>query len=111
MNRPLVYLAVPYSHPDPKVSLYRFDMVNKAAAELTRQGLTVFSPISQSHPIATSYGLPVDWGFWEKFDRNFLSCCNTLYVLKLDGWEKSHGVQSEIAIAKEMGIDIIYITP
>lgn len=109
MNRPLVYLSVPYSHDDPNVIADRVKKVNAAAAYLMRKGFTIFSPISQNHPIAVECGLPTDWEYWEKFDHDFISCCNKLIVLKLPGWNESVGVASEIRIATEMGLDIEYI--
>lgn len=108
---PLVYLSVPYTHKDPAVMAARFNQVNTVAASLMKKGFTVFSPISQNHPIASANGLPVEWEFWEKFDRDFLACCHTIYVLKLDGWKESKGVQAEIKIATEMGLDIVYLDP
>ena len=108
---PLAYLAVPYSHKDPAVMAARFNQVNVVAASLMKKGITLFSPISQNHPVALAGGLPVEWEYWEKFGRNFLACCHTLYVLKLDGWKESVGVQAEIKIATEMGLDIIYLDP
>lgn len=108
-TRPLVYLACPYSHPELSVREQRFDKVNEITAKLTNSGLSVFSPISMTHPLATKHELPGDWNFWEKFDTDFISCSNTLYVLMLDGWEKSTGVQAEIIIARKQGIPIIYL--
>ena len=108
---PLAYLAVPYSHRDQLMMANRFNQVNVVAASLMKKGITLFSPISQNHPIAMAGCLPIEWEYWEKFDRDFLSCCHTLYVLKLNGWKKSKGVQAEIKIATELGLDIIYLDP
>ncbi|MBU1783170.1 DUF4406 domain-containing protein, partial [Patescibacteria group bacterium] len=36
-------------------------------------------------------------------------CCYKLYVLKLDGWEESVGVQAEIKMAKELDLEIEYL--
>jgi hypothetical protein len=104
---PLVYLACPYSHPEASVRAARFRAANIAAGALMRQGLNVFSPISHTHPIAVDCELPTGFDFWEQYDRAFLSCCSALYVLKIDGWEQSKGVQTEIRIAKELGLSIL----
>jgi hypothetical protein len=105
----LVYLAVPYSHTDSNVKELRFHAANKKGAELMKQGLMVFSPISHSHPMSIDAELPGDWEFWEQFDRAYLSCCHKLFVLMIDGWKTSTGVQAEIKIALEMGLPIEYI--
>ncbi|HSG72046.1 MAG TPA: DUF1937 family protein [Planctomycetaceae bacterium] len=106
----MIYLASPYSHPNPHVREQRFEAVCRVAAELIRAGHSVFSPIAQFHPIA-KYGLPTDWEFWERHCREQISRCDELVVVKLDGWERSVGVQAEIGIAKEHGKTIAKIFP
>jgi len=108
-NRPLTYLAVPYSHPDPAVRLARFEAANIAAGALMREGELVFSPISHTHPIAVQCGLPLGFDYWEAYDRAVLSCCNTLIVLQLGGWMQSKGVQSEVKIALEANIEVRFM--
>lgn len=105
----LIYLAVPYSDPDPAVREERFHVVNEAAAVLMGQGLYVFSPISHTHPIAAAGALPLGWDFWEGYDREMLSACGALVVLCLDGWNRSTGVTSEIAIAEELGLPVFFV--
>jgi len=109
MEKQMVYLAVPYSDEDWVVKENRFDRVSQVAAILISRGEIIFSPISMAHPIAKVGSLPGDWEFWDKFDRVYLDSCKKLYVLMLRGWEESKGVQAEIGIAKELGIEIEYI--
>jgi hypothetical protein len=104
----VIYLASPYSHPDPTVRARRFRATCQAAAKLIRDGHVVFAPISHSHPM-TEFGLPADWQFWERHDIEFLRRCNELVVLKLDGWRESRGVQAEIDLALEMDLPIRYL--
>ena len=109
MKNKLVYLATPYSSKDPAIKEERFQKVNKVAAKLIANGEIVFSPISHTHPIALAGELPGGWEFWDEFDRTYLKCCYKLYVLMLDGWEESTGVQAEIKIAKELRLEIEYL--
>ncbi|NLS96664.1 MAG: DUF1937 family protein [Planctomycetaceae bacterium] len=97
----MIYLASPYTHPDPKVREHRYQEACRCAAQLIRTGHHVLSPISHSHGIA-QYGLPGDWAYWESLDRRFLEMCDEVGVLMLDGWKESNGVQAEIRIAREM---------
>lgn len=106
----MIYLASPYSHPDPAVREARVLTVCHAAAALIRAGQHVFSPIAHSHPIA-AYGLPTDWPFWEALLRNHLGRCDELVVLTMDGWRESVGVTAEIAIAKELGKPVRFLAP
>lgn len=105
----LVYLATPYFHADLAVRVARFDKACKIAGELMREGLHVFCPIAHTHPIATVCDLPKGFGWWGTYDRNILSRCDRLLVVKMDGWEESVGVQAEIEIALELGLKVSYM--
>ena len=104
----LIYLACPYTHKDPAVREARFKAVSKKTAEFLRNGINVFSPITHSHPLV-EYELPVEWSFWEKYDKAFLDVCDRLFVYMLDGWEESKGVRAEIEYMIEQGKPIIYL--
>lgn len=105
----MIYLASPYSHPDPSVRVARFHAACKAAADLMVKGHVVFSPIAHSHPIAMAGDLPLGWEYWEAFDRQMLSICSGVFVLQLPGWEESKGLKAELALAEEMGIPVVYL--
>jgi len=99
-------LACPYSHPSAEVKQQRFEIANKVAAKLMREGYNVFSPISHTHSIAIVGGLPEDWEFWEKYDRMFLGMTSELWVIRIDGWYESKGVRAEMVVAVELKIPI-----
>lgn len=75
---------------------------------MLRRGLVVYSPIVHNHPIAELIDLPKDWAFWEKIDITMLAKCDMLYVLKINGWEKSRGVAAEIKFAMNRNIPITH---
>ena len=101
-----IYLACPYSHKDPKIRDERFYAVSKKAGEIMQQGYTVFSPISHSHPIDMIFDDPQDHGFWLKQDVHFIDWADEIWVLSLDGWLESYGVQWEIKYAKGQGKEV-----
>lgn len=107
----LVYLATPYSHPDPAVRLQRFHRVNLMAARLMEKGFRIFSPISHTHPIAEAGDLPLDWAFWQQYDRAMLAACAAMIVYRQPGWEDSIGVAAETTLARELGLPIMYVDP
>jgi hypothetical protein len=107
----MIYLATPYSHDDPAVMQARFEAVNAAAAELMSRGQHVFSPISHSHPISVVGDLPVEWDYWEAYDKRLLAICDQLYVLTLDGWQESVGVAAEMKLARSMGKPVRFYDP
>lgn len=102
----LIYLASPYSHPDPKVVEQRYLAAVEKAAELIKAGFMVFSPIAHTHPIAVRHKLPGEFDYWEAYDRRMISHCDLLYILTIPGWRESRGVQAEIQIARDLGIDV-----
>jgi hypothetical protein len=108
-NRPFVYVAIPYSHKDPDIQKYRFDMANAFSAQLMNEGMNVFSPVSMGHPIAIAHDLPENWEYWQGLCEAALSCTYKMYVLCIEGWEESTGVQAEIEICKRDGIRIAYV--
>jgi nucleoside 2-deoxyribosyltransferase len=101
----IVYLACPYSDPDPQIKKQRHHFANKVAAELLSQGMLVFSPLTYSIPLS-EISSRQGWIKWKEFDLAMLSRCDRLLVLKLPGWESSRGVAEEIAHAKELDIPI-----
>lgn len=109
----IVYLASPYSAPTEQERILRFNEACRAAAKLMRDGLTVFCPISHSHPIAmhmpSKYSM--DHEFWMRQDLPILVKCARMYVLRLSGWEQSKGVAKELEFAVNQGIPVIYIDP
>ncbi|HUU98857.1 MAG TPA: DUF1937 family protein [Phycisphaerae bacterium] len=102
----MIYLASPYSHPAPAVRAERFRLACNTAATLMQAGHRVFSPIAHTHPIAEAGGLPLGWDFWEQYDREMIAACTEVWVLPIDGWEQSSGVQAEIALARSLGLPV-----
>jgi len=94
-----IYLAIPYSG----MELVSFELANQVASELMLKDNIVFSPISHSPPIVVQCGVPGNWDFWKAFDESFISWCDKVVVVKLNGWEHSKGVNAEMAIAQAIG--------
>lgn len=107
----IIYLASPYTDPDPLVMETRHQLVCELAGRLMCQGHHIFSPIAHCHIIARTCQLPTDYTFWEEYDRKLLSVCGELWVMVIPGWMRSKGVAAEIAIARELNLPIRYIGP
>jgi hypothetical protein len=105
----VIYLACPYSHPNPRVRAFRFGMANRAAAKLILEGHTVFSPLSHSHPIAETGLIGPHDPTWYQQDAEFLRLCSELRVLQLSGWRESRGVLAEVEAADELRIPVGYL--
>ena len=108
----LVYLASPYSHPDPAVRFNRFQAVCRAAAKLMREGHQVFSPIAHSHSVALFGDIGAGaHDFWWRQDEPWLRRADALYILKLDGWEQSEGIARERGLAEGLNKPITFVEP
>lgn len=108
-DKPLVYLASPYTHKDALVRDMRAAAVTIMAHKMMQEGIIVFSPVSYGHTIAKLGDMPTDWQYWEKTCRAYLSHSHKIVVLMLQGWEESTGVTEELKIAKELGIDVEFV--
>lgn len=95
-----IYLACPYSDPDPKIMEERFKEVTRAAGILIKKGYIVFSPITHCHLIAQMCELPTDVEFWIKYDQEFIKWCDEMWILTLPKYTKSIGVHNEYKIAR-----------
>jgi len=107
----MIYLATPYTHDDSRVMQSRFETACEVTARLMQEGHVVFSPIAHSHPIAISQELPRDWSFWKKIDEEFIAACEEVWVVRMDGYETSRGVQAEIHVAENLGKKVRFIDP
>lgn len=103
----LIYVACAFCQADPEIRQQRIDNVSRFCAEKMRQGVVVFCPLIHNYHIL-KYGLPIGWSYWEQFNKELLKRCDRLYVLKLEDWEKSVGLQAEVAIARSLNIPIEY---
>ena len=111
MSTGTAYLATPLTHKDISVVMARMELVNQVFVYLIKQGMSVYSPVSQTGVVAVQYGLPMDFHFYEKMDRDMLARCDKLIVITAEGWKKSHGVSMEIKAAKEIDMPIEYLNP
>jgi hypothetical protein len=112
--KPISYLAAPYSL-DGVSSEYdrmqRYGMVTRAAWELFSMGINVYSPITHHHTIQRYGRIQMPSKEWMKYDLAFLEVSEKLYVLMIDFWDLSRGVQLEIKYATDNEIPIVFLEP
>lgn len=102
----IAYLACPFAHKDKDIMKLRLDIVTKVSAKLHEEGRFVFSPLTHNNPLI-DLGVEQSWEKWQSFDLSMLMKCDALYVLKLEGWQESKGVQHEIKTALTYGLPIL----
>lgn len=111
-----VYLMGPYTwHGDESLRRVnecgRYRTITQFAAQIAQAGLTVYSPITHSHPMTEYAELPGTWEYWKRQDEAVMQVCRECWQLTMPGWESSKGCQAEIAMAGEMGKRVRYIDP
>lgn len=107
----LIYVAAPYTHPDPVVVEGRMRAVERHLAHLSADRKVAFSPLLMHYCLDKGVDLPGDYGFWRNHCLTLLSKSDTMHVLTLPGWEVSGGVLDEIRYAEEHGTPIKYVRP
>lgn len=88
----------------------RFNQVLEFTAWCVRQNHTPFSPIVHCHEMAQRYSLPKDAKFWQEYNEIMLSFAGRVFVLGIDGWDRSEGVMMERVLAHELGIPVALAT-
>lgn len=106
------YLSIPFSHSNPSVVQERMTMFWKALAHrITISKEVVVSPMTLYPMLDYVPHIPTNYDYWGPYSESLLSQCDTLYVLMLEGWKESKGVQGEIDFAMNHKIQIIYLSP
>ena len=97
-KRPLVYLAAPYTTPDPVANTH--DAIRVAAA-LIDEGLV--TPVVPHLTLLWHLIDPRDVEFWYAYDLAILARCDA--VLRIPGY--STGADAEIKFAADRGIPVL----
>ena len=105
----MIYLASPYSDKDPDVMAARAYEAEAAAAHFAREGFKLYCPIAAWHGVSLRHDLPKSWEDWRGPDFEILRHASEFWVLKIDGWRNSVGVQAELVLANHLNMRIIGI--
>lgn len=104
----MIYLASPYSSIDTHLVEERYEQAVATVAQLTAEGIVVYSPIAHYHPMSIKHKVRGDFAFWREINFHMLDLASEVYVLMLPGWAKSVGVMAEISRAEERGIPVAF---
>jgi hypothetical protein len=104
-----VYLASPYSHIDPAVREYRAVQARRAIMEIAQHGVPIYSPIAHWHQVAVDHKLPTDATFWLVQNDPMVYQASEVWVLVIDGWQQSKGLEHEVEQAKRLGLRVRHV--
>ena len=105
-----IYLASPYTSPDPIVRNSRVELASIIAARLMEQGYVVFSPITHGHRVADHlhHRNAHSHEFWMAQCLPMLEASDCMMILPIDGWRESRGIAEELAFARSNDIPIFF---
>lgn len=107
----LWYLATPYSRYRKGIATAFVEACQQAAL-LLGHGVSAYSPIAHTHPVAIHGGLdPYDHSTWLPFDEKIMTHCDGLIVCKMDGWDSSVGIAHEVDWFATRGHPVVYMEP
>jgi nucleoside 2-deoxyribosyltransferase len=95
--RPLIYLAGPYTEPDPVQNTHRMIRIADALLDVG------FTPLIPHLTLAWHLVSPKRYETWLDYDRQLLCRCDA--VLRIPGY--SHGATQETELARSLGIPVI----
>lgn len=108
----MIYIASPYTAPDPHLMHIRFEYAEEYTAALLKKKFWCYSPIVHCHLLAEKYSLPPDFDYWMDYNFHMLARADELHVLCLVGWKESKGVTAEIKRWKQISTKkITYVDP
>jgi len=103
----VIYLASPYSHENLIVLNDRVLSAASVGGKLMRTTGHVFMvPVPHSHMIGEMLNNSLDHQFWLKQCFGLLERCDEIWIVTLNGWKESVGINLEIEYAKSLGIPI-----
>ena len=105
----MIYLASPYTHPDPFIQEERYLAAMRKVAEYLKAGVWVYSPIVHCHELAKVVRFGSDFNSWKQYNFHMILLAQEVVVLTLPGWEDSVGVTAEIQFAKDSDIPVNYV--
>lgn len=109
----MIYLASPYSHNNKMIEYQRYWKITQVAASLHSTYKHAFIlPITQSKILCDiKPELGGSFEKWAERDLEFILRCDEVWVVKMEGWKESVGVQAEIRFAKDIEKVIRYVHP
>lgn len=105
----MIFVSIPYNHPDPAVIDRRVEVLIDYTAKLLAQGHVVSSPVLVYHQVVKKYPhlfTDVEYFFWEQASCQQLKSCDVVHLLMMEGWDKSTGVKLELGWADKLCIPV-----
>lgn len=107
--RKRIFIISPYSDPDNVEVLLRVHATEQYFLSLIRQGHFPVSVIVSCHHLTVKYKVLNTFDFWSDYCLSEMATCDEVHLLKLEGWETSVGVISELNHADKLKKTILKV--
>lgn len=106
----MIYLACPYTHSDHHVVYQRMKRLTEFWLRVVKEGHNVIPLVALGHYAELMHThLSPGYERWMELDFALIDACDEVWVLMLDHWENSLGVQREIAYALDHRKPVRYL--
>lgn len=108
----VVFLSVPFSHPDSRIRIHRYLEAQKHVDQLAQKGILAICPVITFYDVAERVyagELNISHEQWMDVSLSALSICKVCHVLQIEGWDVSVGVTQEIEYCKANGINLEFV--
>ena len=105
----MIYLAAPYSHPDPAIVKGRMESIYACLAHYMKMGEHIITPLFMHEVVVRNEDMDDDFHYWGEYCLDLLKRCDRMIVLQLPGWDISRGVAQEIEFCFRRDIPVLYI--
>ena len=105
----MIYIASPYTDPDPEIMQRRYEAVLRYCVHLVQEHEVPYSPIIHFHEMAKYFDLPKDFIYWRKVNATMLRVSSCLHALLLPGAKESEGLDQELDDADIMHLPIHHV--
>jgi len=102
LTMPMVYIAGPYSAPDPIQMFHNIKAGIRVFVSLLLRGSAPFCPFLDFQALICELGKQIDIDRLYNYSLAMLTRADAVYLL--DGWENSVGATREVELAKQLQI-------
>ncbi len=103
----MIYLATPYTHPDPAMKERRYEQACALWHYFWSRGTVIYSPIVHARPTAKRYQIPGGYQTFQKWDEGMIEVATAVWVGMIPGYQESTGVNNETTFARSLQLPVV----
>lgn len=100
---------MPYNGTPEQIEHRMTDVFVRVVKQIYGRGDVAISPLF-NHFLLPYTKLPTDWQFWRQSAISMMASVDEMWVVAIEGWDKSVGVDGEIEISIAMNVPFLFVT-